>query len=425
MHIFCIGLNHQTAQVCVREQLAFTEEAVKSALTLFHEGKLTPAGVDELVILSTCNRVEMYAAAENVSHEALAEFLAGLHGVSSKSFKEKLYHFTDEGAVDHLFRVAAGLDSMVLGEAQILGQVSRAFDLAREKGTAGPVLSRLLQSAIFTGKRARTETGISQNSSSISSIAVKLASECVPDLPGASVAVLGAGEMAELAVEALRKRGVEKIQVVNRSLERAQDLASRWKGEAYTFKSLHLVISNSDILIASTGAPHAFIYPETIRHAFDERRERPLVIIDIAMPRDVVPEVGLLPGVALYDLDHLQSRLEEVMTDREREVPKVEVILSEEKADFQDYLKTLDVLPLIAQIRQQAEALRQAELEKTLRHLPNLSEDERRRIDALTNAIVKKILGRPLVRLKSKSGSPQSAQFTTLTRDLFGLEDRG
>jgi glutamyl-tRNA reductase len=425
MHIFCIGLNHQTAQVCIREQLAFTEESVISALSLFVEGKLTPSNVSELVILSTCSRVEMYAAAENVSYETLAEFLAGLHGVSVEAFKEKLYHFSDENAVDHLFRVASGLDSMVLGEAQILGQVSRAFDLARENGTAGPVLSRLFQSAIFTGKKARTETGIGQDCSSISSLAVKLASKCVPDLPSAHVSVLGAGEMAELAVESLRKRGVEKIQVVNRSLDRAQDLAVRWNGKAYTFESIHSVIASSDIIITSTGAPHAFIFPDTIWKALDERPERPLVIIDIAMPRDVAPEVGILPGVTLFDLDALQSRLAEVMTDREREIPKVEAILSEQKTEFLNYLKTLDILPLIAQIREQAEATRQAELEKTLKRLPNLSEEERRRIDALTNSLVKKILRKPLLRLKSKSGGAQTSQITTLTRDLFGLEDGG
>jgi glutamyl-tRNA reductase len=425
MHIFCIGLNHQTAQVCIREQLAFTDDAVKSALSLFEEGKLTPAGVDELVILSTCSRVEMYASAENVSYEALEEFLAAIHGVSLASFKEKLYHFTGERAIEHLFRVAAGLDSMVLGEAQILGQVSHAFDLAREKGTAGPVLSRLFQSAIYTGKRARTETGISQNSSSISSIAVRLASQCVPDLPGASVAVLGAGEMAELAVEALRKRGVHKIKVVNRSIERAQILADRWQGQAFTFQSLPSVIARTDILITSTGAPHAFIYPETVRLARQDKPESPLVIIDIALPRDVSPEVGLLPGVELLDLDALQACLDETRAGHQREIPQVEAIISEEKAAFQEYLKTLDVLPLIAQIRQQAEAMRLAELEKTLRRLPNLSEEERSRIEALTNALVKKILGGPLVRLKSKSGSSQSAQITTLTRDLFGLEEGG
>jgi glutamyl-tRNA reductase len=425
MHIYCIGLNHQTAQVCVREQLAFSDEAVKTALSLFHEGKLTPSGVDELVILSTCSRVELYAAAENLSYEVLEEFLAGLHGVSLASFKEKLYHYTDEDAVDHLFRVAAGLDSIVLGESQILGQVSHAFDLARENGTAGPVLARLFQTAIFTGKRARTETGIGQNSSSISSIAVKLASRCVPDLTRARVAVLGAGEMAELAVEALRKRGVDQIQVVNRTLERAQLLADRWQGEALTFESLPYVLTASDILITSTGAPHAFIYPEAIHQAVKDRPDRPLVIIDIAMPRDVAPEVGQMAGVALFDLDRLQSHLEEALESREREIPLVESILSEEKAGFQEYLKSLDVLPLIAQIRKQAEALRQAELEKTLRRMPDLSEDERQRIEALTNALVKKLLGRPLVHLKSKSGSPHSAVITTITRDLFGLGEGG
>jgi glutamyl-tRNA reductase len=423
MHILSIGMNHETASVCVREQLAFGEENLKGLLARFAAGEWSDSGLSELVIISTCNRVEIYASSEEHSFTSLERFLTGVHGRPSAGYSQHLYRYRDEQAVDHLFRVTSGLDSLILGEAQILGQVSHAFELARGKGAAGPVLSRLFQSAIFTGKRARSETVIGHNPASIASIAVKLAANCVADLTSAKVAVFGAGEMAELAVEALRKRGAFRLQVVNRTLQHARHLAERWQAEAFTFDALPDVIKSADIIVSSTGAPHTLINHQVVSPAVSQRNGRPLVIIDIAVPRDVEPEVGQLAGVSLYDMDALEERLLDSLASRQLEIPKVEAIIEDEKAIFNEYMSSLDVLPLIAAIHQQAEALRKAELEKTLRRMPHLSEEERLRIEAMTNALVKKILSGPLVRLKEQSSGPRSIHYATLARDLFGLGD--
>jgi glutamyl-tRNA reductase len=423
MHILCLGLNHQTANVGVREKLAFSETDIKASLSLLANGDSFRDSLKEMVILSTCNRVEIYAATPDSSFKSVGQFLARARGLPFEDVEPHLYCYSDAEAVNHLFRVASGLDSLVLGEAQILGQVSDAFELARGKAATGPILSRLFQAAIYSGRRARSETRISHNPASVSSIAVRLAMLTAPNIKAAHITVLGAGEMAELAVEALRKRGAYHITVVNRTLDKAQQLAHRWEGRAVTFEALPFLIEQTDILLCSTGAPHALVKAEIVRQAMRNRIERPLAIIDIAVPRDVEPEVGKIPGVKLYNMDTLQTHLALSLEGREKEIPKVEAILEEEKTRFYQYLETLDVIPIIAEIHQQAEAVRLAELEKTFRRLPGLSENEKQRIEAMTNTLVKKILSTPVVRLKSQSSTPQAAELATLARELFGLGD--
>jgi glutamyl-tRNA reductase len=423
MHILCLGLNHQTANLGIREKLAFSETDIKASLSLLSNGDGFRDSLKEMVILSTCNRVEIYAASPELSFNDLGQFLARVRGLPFEEIKPHLYRYSDAEAIDHLFRVASGLDSLVLGEAQILGQVSDAFELARGKAATGPVLSRLFQAAIYSGRRARSETGISHNPASVSSIAVRLAMLTAPNIKAAHITVLGAGEMAELAVEALRKRGANQITVVNRTLDKAQQLAHRWEGRAVTFEALPFLIEQTDILLCSTGAPHALVKVEIVRNAMLHRTDRPLAVIDIAVPRDVEPEVGKIPGVKLYNMDTLQAHLAQSLEGREKEIPKVEAILEEEKARFYQYLETLDVIPIIAEIHQQAEAVRLAELEKTFRRLPDLSENEKQRIEAMTSTLVKKILSTPVVRLKSHSSNPQAAELATLARELFGLGD--
>jgi glutamyl-tRNA reductase len=423
MHILCTGINHQTATVDLRERLAFSEERLTDAFRLFEAQRCQGGALQELVILSTCNRVELYAVSQEGNEDGLTVLLSQVSCLPQEAFRSHLYEFFDEQAVEHLFRVAAGLDSLVLGEAQILGQVGQALETARSKGSTGPVLSRLFQTAVFTGKRARTETHIGHNPASISSIAVSLAARAVPNLGEANVAILGAGEMAELAVDAFLKRGVRGIRVVNRHVERAQQLASRWEGVACTFDALPDILEQADIILCSTGAPHALVHPEMVRRALRTHPTGRLVLIDIAVPRDVHPDVKELAGVSVYDMDALQERLEHSLAGREQEIPKVEAIVQAELAIFQEYLDGLDLLPIIAQIHQQAEALRRAELEKTLRRLPHLSPEERRRIDALTNALVNKILSAPLGRLKTRCDGSRSADYAMLARDLFGLGD--
>ncbi len=422
MKIYCLGINHQTAPIDLREKLNFSEDAVRASLSRMRCGhELDQVG--ELVILSTCNRVELYAVASGPVGDELEGLLSEARGVPRNELHPYTYHLTDAEAVDHLLHVAAGLDSLVLGEPQILGQVTESLELARGQDTAGPVLNRLFQAAIHAGKRAHAETHISRNPASVSSLAASLCERAHPDLKAAEVVVLGAGEMAELAVEALRKRGVAKIVVVNRTLERARTLAKRWEAETSTFESLQEAVNRADILIASTGAPHIIVHADMVRLSMQERPARPLVVVDIALPRDVDPEVADIPHVRLYDIDHLNAHLEQSLAERAAEVPRVEEILTEVKGEVLEFLSSLNMLPLIADLRQQAESIRLMELEKTLRRLPDLTEAERARVDALTLALVKKLLDVPTRRLRSAAVSPQAPEYAALTRALFGLDD--
>jgi glutamyl-tRNA reductase len=420
MYIYSIGLNHATP-VALREKLAFSEEQVRAALSRLSCGHVNvTSDIAELVIVSTCNRTELYAVSTIPVFEELETFLAEAKGVSRLELHVHLYRYSALDAVRHLFNVAAGLDSLVIGEPQILGQITRSLELARGQNAAGPLLNRLFQAAIHAGKRARTETAISRNPASVSSLAASVAEKAVGNIKTASVVILGAGEMAELTVEALRKRGVEKIRVINRTLERAQVLAERWGAESATFESLEKSLAETDILISSTGAPHTLISAEMVYAA---NRKRPLVLIDIAVPRDIDPACANLPGVSLFDMDGLNTQLEQSLAEREAQVPQVRAILAEELAEFAAYLKSLDVLPLIAGMRQQAESIRQAELEKTLRRLPDLTDSERERIDALTQALVKKLLENPTRRLRSESALPHAPEYAAVARTLFGLDD--
>ena len=424
MYIHCIGLNHNTTPIHLREQLAFSDDQVRASLSRFSCGHITDT-IAEIVIISTCNRIEVYAVSNSKSFTELENFLSDVHGMSVNKLSPHLYRYIDAETVRHLFNVAAGLDSLVIGEPQILGQVVHALELARGIGTTGPLLSRLFQSAIRAGKRARTETAISRNPTSVSSLAAGVCERSVPDLQNAQVAILGAGEMAELAVEALRKRDVNHITVVNRTLERAHDLADRWKAKVDTFENLEQVIAHVDILIASTGAPHMIVHPNMVAAAMQQRPNRPLVLIDIAVPRDIDPEAGNVPNVHLYDIDNLNAHLEQSLAERTAEIPHVETILAEEETKFVNFLHSMDMLPLITDIHQQAEEIRQAELQKTLRRLPDLTDAERIRIDALTQALVKKILDNPTNRLRAEATLPNAPEYAALVRSLFGLENQG
>ncbi len=314
MHILSLGLNHTTAPVHLRERLAFSEEQVRSSLSRLSCGRI-PSSLLELVVVSTCNRTEIYAASNQSAFAELEAFLSETRGVPVADFGSYSYRLKDLDAVRHLFDVAAGLDSLVIGEPQILGQITRALELARGQDAAGPTLNRLFQAAIHAGKRVRTETAISRNSASVPSLAASVAERNVRYIKTASVVVLGAGEMAELTVEALRKRGAQKIRVVNRTLERARELVQRWNAEASTFESLQQTLGEADILISSTGAPHIIVDAKMIREAMRSRHERPLVLIDIAVPRDIDPDCASLPHVRLFDIDRLSAQLEDSAPD--------------------------------------------------------------------------------------------------------------
>lgn len=406
MHILSIGINHTTAPVRLRERLALGAT----------ETYALPDGLGEVVLLSTCNRTEIYAASARPSFAGLQTFLAAISGVPLDEFSQHLYCACDEAAITHLFRVAAGLESLVLGEAQILGQVTRALEQARSQNSAGPLLSRLFQDAIHAGKRVRAETAISRNPASVSSLAAGLCERSVPDIRSAQIVVLGAGEMAELAVEALRKRGAKQLTVINRSPQRAQALAARWNAQAGGLGGLPAALADADILIASTAAPQAVLDAEMVAAAMSRRPGRPLVLIDIAVPRNIDPQAAQIPHVRLHDLDGLNASLEKSLAGRIAEVPHVEAILAEEIAKFMGYFSALDVLPLISDMRQQAEAIRRSEVEKTLRRLPGLGETEREHIEILTQALVKKLLDRPTRQLRA-----DAPEYAEAARALFGI----
>jgi glutamyl-tRNA reductase len=418
MHILCLGINHTTAPVDLREKLAFDEESVRS--TLAHLSSELQH-VFEMAIISTCNRIELYVASSQLQFGDLEAFLSERHGVSIEEFQAHVYRYSGEDVVKHLFRVTTGLDSLVIGEPQILGQVTRALELALGVGACGAVLSRLFRAAIHTGKRARTETAISRNPASVSSLAATLVAREVNHLPGAQIVVIGAGEMAELAIEALRKRGAARIVVVNRTLERAQVLANRWQAQVATFDHLDDLLLNADIVISSTSAPHTIINAHQMNDIMLKRSQRLMVMIDIAVPRDIDPETGRIPGIRLFDMDNLEHQVVSLLAERAAEVPLVEAILVEEEMHFMEYLNALDMMPIIIELRKQAEAIRQNELERTLRRLPGLSEVERERIEAMTRSLVKKLFETPTQRLRVEAACPHASEYATVARTLFDL----
>lgn len=422
MHILAIGLNHTSASVQLRERLNFSEDQIRASLARMTCGNI-PTPLSEMVVLSTCNRIEIYAASSQLAFEELEVFLSDTHGVPVEEFRPHLYRLKDKEAVRHLYEVAAGLNSLVIGEPQILGQVTKALELARGQNAAGPMLNRLFQAAIHTGKRARTETGISRNPASVSSLAASVAERAVHPISEAKVVIVGAGEMAELAVEALRKRGANRILVVGRTLERAQDLVQRWNAHATTFENIHNALASADILISSTSAPHIIITNEMVRDAMNKRGPRPLVLIDIAVPRDIDPDANDLPHVQLYDMDSLNEHLEHSLAERMGEVPQVQSIVDEEVAEFETYRSSLEMIPIIADMRKQAEDIRQSVLKKSLSRMPDLTEEERDRIEAMTQALVKKILEAPTQRLRAEATCPHAPAYATVARTLFGLHE--
>lgn len=425
MEIICIGLSHHTAPVELRERLTYSPEALRAALARFGCGLgQQPINLTELAILSTCNRLEVYAAGHTDQVEELIKFVSETTGVPAAEFAAQLYQYTHAAVAQHLSRVASGLDSMILGEPQILGQVTDAYGLALSQQSIGPVLSALFRSAIHTGKRARTETGISRNPASISSVAVKLAESIVPNLSSACVVIVGAGEMAELAVEALRQRGAQNIVVVNRTHDRAIELTDRWNATALTFERLPEALIDADIVISSTGAPHIVIKPPMVEAAMRQRPDRPLVLIDIAVPRDIDPEVNKIPRVHSYDIDDLESRLNGSIAQRALEVPQVEAIITEETTGFMNWLDSLDMLAVIADLHHKADLIRHAEIEKTLRYLKHLDENDRRHIELLTESLVNKLLHEPTMRLKAEAGNGHAAEYATAVRHLFALNQQ-
>lgn len=416
--LHCLGISHHTAAVELRERLVFDAARRQQFLARLAEHTAGPA---ECVILTTCNRTEIYLVAPAGTMPDLDSLLACTFQLDAAVLAQAAYALREEQVVSHLMRVAAGLDSMVLGEPQVLGQVTDAYSHALDDGSAGPTLSRLFQAAIHTGKRVRTETGIGRHAVSISSLAVQLAQRHIGQLESASVALLGAGEMAELALEAFRKRGVSRFHVISRTLATACQLAERWQGEAGSLEMLGDALAGSDILVASSSAPHTLIDRPLVETIMRARPDRPLVIIDIAVPRDVEPDVRAVPQVMLYDIDDLHGTSRANREARAGEIPHAEHILEEEYRAAVADLAALKATPVIRELRQHVEGIRAREMEKTLRHLNGLSPEQVERIEALTQSIVQKMLHAPTVRLRQEAGRLENGALESVVRELFDL----
>lgn len=426
MQILQVGLSHQTAPVEIREQLALSEDSVPAGLRrLCPDNGCGPVYALEGALLSTCNRLEVYAIVESADcgQQDLRDYLADLSGTPRAVFDPHLQVRQDESAVEHLCEVACGLDSMVLGESQVQGQVAQAHQLALAHGTAGPVINALFRTAVRAGKRARTETAINRHAASISHVAVELALQIFDDLATKTAVLVGAGEMAELAAKNLVDNGVGGLLIVNRSAGRGASLAKKYGGEALGWDHLAQAMWRSDIVISSTAAPHAILRTDTVEAAMRMRRNRPLFVIDIAVPRDVEPAVGELSNVFLYDIDDLQQVIESNLAQRRRQVPHVRSIIGEETATFLDWFRARDVVPTIVDLRQHMDLIRETELEWAMHKLEHLSEEECSVVLAFSRRLVNKILHQPTVRLKQQGNGRQAYHYTEAVRDLFGIED--
>ncbi len=419
----CVGISFRTAPLALRERLAVPETAIATALSRFGCGEESrPAALSELVILSTCNRLEMYAAGGRMADRALFHLIAETTGVPVEELEPAAYVLSGNDAVRHLCRTSAGLESMVVGEPQILGQVSEAFATAASHAAAGHMMSTLFRGAIRAGRRARSETGINHNPTTVSSVAVKLAGSAVQDLGSAAVVVVGAGEMAELAVSALHYRGVNRIQVVSRTRQHAEQLAERVGGHAVPLEQLQAAIDGADVVITSTSAPHQIIGRDMVATAMAYRPDRPMLIIDIAVPRDVDPAAGQVPGVTYHDLDLLEHYIDEGLQERQSEIPHVETVVEEETAECIAALQQLDVQPLIADLRGHTDAVRRSALESARRHFAHLSDDDRKHIEAFSESLVNRLFHQPMQQLRQEARNGQVAGYAMALRHLFGLK---
>ncbi len=424
-HILVVGVNHSTAPVALRERLAISGASITDALAPFgHSNGRGHALFHEGVILSTCNRLEIYAVTDDPDggREALIQFLSQNRQVPADEFSDVMYVKSNEDAAVHLNRVACGLDSMLVGEPQILGQVADAHRIALSHSATGPVLNTLFRHAVQAGKRARTETAISRYATSVPSAAAALAEQEMDQLCGRVVVVMGAGKVGQIAARALVARGASTIIVANRTYDRGLMLARELNGKAITFERQAEALAQADLVVTATEAPHVIVTTEKVRTALAQRPERPMLIVDIAVPRDTDPAVADLPGVRLFDIDDLRDVVNDSLAARQREIPRVEAIAGEEAALFVNWFRALDVVPTIVDLRQRAEAIKTQELDKALRRLEQLSDRERQVVCALAHGLVNKLLHEPTVRLKHLAAQGDGYQYTDVVRELFGLE---
>ena len=420
MRLLAVGLSHRTAPVELRESVDFGRAGLDVALQAFAARGVSP----EAVVLSTCNRAEIYALGDgDATADAITRFFCDYHGLDAALLTEHIYCHRGNEAARHLFRVAAGLDSLVVGEPQILGQVKTAYTVASDLHFTGTITHRLFHSAFAVGKRVRHETGLAEGAVSVSYAAIELARKIFGDLSGLNVLILGAGEMAELTGVHLRSQRVKQITIASRTLASAEGLARQLEGRAVPWSDLRAALASADIVVTATGATEPVLTRTTVEEAMRSRRDRPLFIIDIALPRDVEAAAGDLDQVFLYHMDDLQSIVSENLARRSTELASAEAIVNQEVARFASWLQSREIVPTIVALRQRFEAIRQAELRRLEPKLGGLTPEARARVDEVTRLLVEKLLLTPTEHLKTVGDDALVVAYAEALHRLFALTE--
>ena len=420
MNIIVVGLSHKTATVEIREKVAFSPNQIEIPLREL----VALDGIIEGVIVSTCNRVEIYATTRDIAGgiARIKRFVADYHHLALESLEHHLYSFHSEAAIRHVFRVASSLDSMIVGEPQILGQIKTSYGYAAEYKSSGIILNRFLHKAFSVAKRVRTETKIASSAVSVAFAAVELAKKILGDLSDKTVMLIGAGEMCELAAKHFLNSGAKGVMVSNRTFERAERLADEFGGEAVRFEELFDHLHRADIVLSSTGAPHIIIGPKDAEEVIKRRRFKPVFFIDIAVPRDIDPKVDDVENAYLFTVDHLQEIVQANLAQRSLEAEKAEEIINQEIGQFFKWLSTLEVTPAIVALRTRFDEIRRGELEKTISGWKDLPPDAEKRLEALTLALMNKLLHVPTKVLKQAGQGGRVDLYVDALRQLFELE---
>jgi|MudIll2142460700_1097286.scaffolds.fasta_scaffold12007_2 glutamyl-tRNA reductase len=422
MHIVVVGLSHKTAPVEIREKLAVPESRMGEALTRL----CSYQGVREGMLLSTCNRVEVYAVVDEIEsgYGGIQDFLADAHlSLSSEQLTPHIYWHQGDRAISHLFRVASSLDSMIVGESQILGQIKDAFEVALTHKTTGIILNKVMKKAISVAKRVRTETRIAEMAVSVSYAAVELAKKIFSDLSEKTVLLVGAGEMAKLAARHFIASGVRHVRVTTRNPQHAVELANRFGGTPVAFEEFREDMASADIVLVSTGAAHYLVGEDDVQRSIRQRMNRPMFLIDISVPRNIDPAVRHVDNAFLFDIDDLKTRVEHNRGERLNEAEKAERMVLDEVGIVRQWLQSLEVTPTIVALRSRADDIKRVELDKALARLANLSAQEREMVEALASSIVNKLIHNTMVTLKAEVNSSEGAAFVEAARRFFSLSD--
>lgn len=421
MHTLVVGLNYKTAPVEIREKLSFIETELPNAMKALQQQK----SILENVIISTCNRTEIYAVVDQLhtGRYYIKQFLANWFNIPMEQFEDHLFIQEEDDSLNHLFRVTAGIDSMVLGETQILGQVRKSFLQGQEIGTTGTVYNQLFKQAVTFAKRAHSETAIGENAVSVSYAAVELSKKIFGSLKNKHVAILGAGKMGELAIQNLHGNGVGKVTVINRTFEKAQSLASKFDGDAKAMNELQCTLLEADILISSTGATDYVIDYDLMKDVAKFRKGDPLFMVDIAVPRDLDPKIGDVPNVFLYDIDDLQGIVQANLAERERAANEIMTMIKDEIIQFKDWFKTLGVVPVISALRKKAASIQEETMMSIENKMPDLTERERKILNKHTKSIINQLLKTPILQAKELANEKDAETQLALFQQIFGIED--